>query len=87
MPIWLIVIIILVLIYLIYSLFSWIGDHIVPLCITAVAIALIVALGRYFVSAVPALIAIALVGFGCYRIYKYFEKREEQKKELNKKKE
>ena len=87
MPIWLIVIIILVLIYLIYSLFSWIGDHIVYLCITAVAIALIVALGRYFVSAVPALIAIALVGFGCYRIYKYFENREEQKKDLNKKKE
>ena len=85
MPIWLILLIILIVILLISSLFSWIGEHIVPICITIIAVVALIFLKVY---AIP-LFAVAFIVFlllGKTSAKKQSTKKENDKDVLNKQK-
>lgn len=86
MPIWLIVVIILILLSLVFSLFEWIGDHIVVISITLIALALLFFLRNYLIIVIPVLLGVGvLFGIGL-SIYSRIHRTKIQTKLNNKKK-
>ncbi len=85
MPIWLIILIILIVISLISSLFSWIGEHIVPICLTIIAVVALIFLKVYVIPLfVVAFIVYLILGKSSTK--KQVKKKEDNKDELNKQK-
>ena len=78
MPIWLIILIILISISLISNFFSWIGEHIVPICLTVVVVVALVFLGVYAIPLfVVAFVILVMLGKSKKKETKVSEEKKE----------